>query len=77
MRDIAVDKNDEIIIQTIIKMGQTLGLDVIAEGVETIEQHRMLEQYGCENFQGFLFGMPVPIAEFEQSLIDVPERKHG
>jgi len=77
VRDIAVDKNDEVIIQTIIKMGQTLGLEVIAEGVETAEQHRMLEQYGCENFQGYLFGRPVPIAEFEQSLIDIPERKHG
>jgi diguanylate cyclase (GGDEF)-like protein/PAS domain S-box-containing protein len=77
VRDIAVDKNDEIIAQTIIKMGQTLGLDVIAEGVETEEQQRILEQHGCENFQGYLFGKPIPIAAFEQALGIVPERKHG
>jgi diguanylate cyclase (GGDEF)-like protein/PAS domain S-box-containing protein len=77
VRDIAVDKNDEIIVQTIIKMGQTLGLEVIAEGVETEEQRRMLEHHGCENFQGYLFGKPVPITEFERALIAVPELKHG
>ncbi len=68
VRDITHDKNDEIIVQTIIKMGQTLGLEVIAEGVETNEQRRLLEQYGCENFQGYLFGKPVPVEEFELSL---------
>ena len=77
VRDIAVDKNDEIIAQTIIKMGQTLGLEVIAEGVETEEQRRILEHHGCENFQGYLFGKPIPIAAFEQALSVVPERKHG
>jgi diguanylate cyclase (GGDEF)-like protein/PAS domain S-box-containing protein len=68
VRDIAVDKNDEIIVQTIIKMGQTLGLEVVAEGVETDEQRRMLVQYGCENYQGYLFGKPVPVADFERAL---------
>ena len=72
VRDIAIDRNDEIIIQTIIKMGQTLGLEVIAEGVETDEQRRMLQQYGCENFQGYLFGRPVPVDEFEQALKITP-----
>jgi diguanylate cyclase (GGDEF)-like protein/PAS domain S-box-containing protein len=75
VRDIAVDKNDEIIVQTIIKMGQTLGLEVIAEGVETEEQRRRLEQHGCENFQGYLFGKPVPIAEFERALGVAPQLK--
>lgn len=69
VRDITKDKNDETIIQTIIKMGQTLGLEVIAEGVETEEQYNMLKQHGCRNFQGYLFGKPMPIAEFEQALI--------
>ncbi len=68
VRDIAVDRNDEAIVETIVKMGQTLGLEVIAEGVETDEQRRMLERYGCENFQGYLFGKPLPISEFEQAL---------
>lgn len=68
VRDICDDKNDEVIVQTIIKMGQTLGLEVIAEGVETEEQRRLLEQYGCENFQGYLFGRPVSVERFESSL---------
>ena len=43
----------------------------------TEEQLRMLEQYGCENYQGYLFGRPVPIAEFEHALFTVPELKYG
>lgn len=69
VRDITVDRNDEVIIQTIIRMGQTLGLEVIAEGVETDEQRRRLQRYGCEHFQGYLFGRPIPVDEFEQLLI--------
>ena len=68
VRDITTDKSDEIIVQTIIKMGQTLGLEVIAEGVETREQLSILEQHGCRNFQGFLFGRPIPAADFELAL---------
>lgn len=69
VRDITDDTNDEVIVQTIIKMGQTLGLEVIAEGVETEQQRRLLERYGCENFQGYLFGKPVPVAEFEEAVL--------
>ena len=68
VRDIVIDRNDEIIVQTIIKMGQTLGLEVVAEGVETDEQLSMLQQHGCRNFQGYLFGRPLPIADFESAL---------
>jgi len=67
VRDITTDKNDETIVQTIIKMGQTLGLEVIAEGVETERQYAVLKQQGCENFQGYFFGRPVPIDEFERN----------
>ncbi len=72
VHDIAVDRNDEIIVQTIIKMGQSLGFDVIAEGVETEAQRRRLEHHGCRNFQGYLFGKPVPIADFERALAGFP-----
>lgn len=69
VRDIVVDQNDRAIVRTIIQMGQTLGLEVVAEGVETEEQRRMLEEYGCQGFQGFLFGRPVPIEEFERAFL--------
>jgi EAL domain-containing protein (putative c-di-GMP-specific phosphodiesterase class I) len=47
-------------------MAQSLGLDVIAEGVETEEQRKLLMKNGCSNYQGFLFGRPVPIEKFEE-----------
>jgi len=68
VRDIAVDSNDLTIVQTIIAMARSLNLDVIAEGVETQEQLRLLISRGCREFQGYLFGRPVPIADFDRRL---------
>ncbi|MDO9227081.1 MAG: EAL domain-containing protein [Pseudomonadota bacterium] len=63
--DLATDPNDAAIVQTIITMGHTLGLDVIAEGVESEAQLARLDQYGCAHFQGFLFSRPLPLEAFE------------
>lgn len=68
VRDITTDVNDAAIIKTIIAMATTLDLNVIAEGVETEAQLRMLKKYSCRSFQGYLFSKPVPIADFEQQL---------
>jgi len=65
VRDLAINSNDRAIVHTIIAMAQSLKLDVIAEGVETEEQLQLLEMAGCVHYQGYLFGKPVPIAEFE------------
>ncbi|OIQ80307.1 phytochrome-like protein cph2 [mine drainage metagenome] len=54
-----------LVAQTIIAMGRGLALDVIAEGVETREQYAFLAEHGCHAFQGYLFGRPLPLAEFE------------
>ncbi len=68
VRDIAVDNSDKAIVSTIIVMAQSLGLDAIAEGVETEEQRQFLLDTGCTHYQGYLFGKPVPIAQFEAQL---------
>ena len=68
VRDIIGDADDDVIVQTIIAMSHALGLEVIAEGVETPEQQRFLLENGCETYQGYLFGRPVPVDVLEESL---------
>jgi diguanylate cyclase (GGDEF)-like protein/PAS domain S-box-containing protein len=68
VRNINVTTNDAVIVQTIIGMAASLGINVIAEGVETESQRVFLEQNGCPLYQGYLFSPPVPIEEFEAFL---------
>lgn len=65
VRDMTVDVGDNAIVQTIIAMAKVLNLDIIAEGVETEEQHQRLHFLGCDHYQGYLFSKPVPIEQFE------------
>jgi sensor c-di-GMP phosphodiesterase-like protein len=65
VRNIGIKHTDSVIIQTIIGMAKNLGIEVIAEGVETVAQRSFLEEHGCLLCQGYLFSEPVPLAEFE------------
>ena len=68
VRDIGTDSNDRAIVSAIIAMTQSMKLSVIAEGVETKEQRQFLLDEGCTHYQGYLFGKPVPIEQFEALL---------
>jgi len=64
VRDIETDSNDVVIVETIISMARHLGLNVVAEGVETANQFVFLEDKGCHLFQGFYFSRPLTRKEF-------------
>ena len=63
VRDLTQNAEDDAITQAIIRMGKALGLTVVAEGVETIEQDKFLRDHACDEIQGFLFSKPVSAAE--------------
>jgi diguanylate cyclase (GGDEF)-like protein/PAS domain S-box-containing protein len=67
VRDMINNTNDAVIVQTIIAMAKSMDLEVIAEGVETQAQYDFLKVCGCRNYQGYLFGKPVPIEQFDTS----------
>lgn len=72
VRDITTDPHDAAIVQTIIAMAENLGMEVIAEGVETEAQREFLELRGCRAYQGYLYAKPLPVAELEQKLSGLP-----
>lgn len=65
VREVLSDLNDASIAKTIIALAQSLGLGVIAEGVETESQRDFLFSAGCKAYQGFLFSQPLPLDGFE------------
>jgi len=68
VRDLLNDPNDAAIASTIIALADSLGLSVIAEGVEHERQRRFLAEQGCHTYQGYLFGRPGPLESFMASL---------
>lgn len=64
-RNLAPDSDDLVLCEAIVIMAHKLGLRVIAEGVETLEQRDLLVQIGCDYGQGYLFSKPLPAGQFE------------
>ena len=68
VRDVVESVNEQGIVRAIIAMAEALQIRVLAEGVETKAQRQHLADIGCNYFQGYLFGKPVPIVQFEAAL---------
>lgn len=68
VRKLPNSPNDAVVVQSIITLANSLGINVIAEGVETEAQRLFLEQHGCPLFQGYLFSKPIPLPMFEERL---------
>ena len=64
IRNLSTDPNDAAIVRAVINLGHSLGIEVIAEGVDSAEQVTMLRAEGCEEAQGFFFSTPVPAEDF-------------
>ncbi|MFN7027248.1 MAG: EAL domain-containing protein, partial [Pseudorhizobium sp.] len=69
VRDVLLDPSDAAIARSIIALAGSLGLEVIAEGVETPAHHQFLLAHGCMRFQGYLFGKPMPLEQFEATVL--------
>ena len=65
MRDILIDPDDAVIAKMVITLADSLGLTVIAEGVESQEQRDALAVMGCRSYQGYLFSQPLPAQDFQ------------
>lgn len=68
-----MQEKDEIVIRDVVELGKHLHMQIVTEGVETLEQSNFLENIGCDIAQGYYYGRPMPMDKFEQML----EKNHG
>ncbi|HDS1794973.1 TPA: EAL domain-containing protein [Pseudomonas putida] len=77
LQDVPGSQKDREIVQAIIVMAHTLHLQVVSEGVETVEQQAFLEAHGCDYLQGYLLGRPVPLADLRPLLERLQRQSEG
>jgi len=70
VHDVLTDSNDAAIIQMVLAVGKTIHCDIVAEGVEQVEQFDLLRDFGCDYFQGYYFSRPIAVANFEEFVIN-------
>ncbi len=77
VRDMLTDRSDAAIIEAIVRMGQALDLELVAEGVECSEQSQQLLALGCELMQGYLYCRPMPFEQLRKNLDLLPALEHN
>lgn len=68
VQDAVTTSRSASLVKNVIQIGRDLGHEVLAEGVETLEQHALLASTGCQQFQGYLYGKPMSLADFEHRI---------
>lgn len=68
VRNVALHREDAAVVQAVLYLGRSFGLEVIAEGVESEAHERLLQEYGCKEAQGYLYGRPMPAEQLLQML---------
>ncbi len=63
VRDLEIDRANQAILRAIVALGKNLGLNVVAEGIETQLQKNFLAAIGCDQIQGYLLSKPLPMKE--------------
>ena len=76
VRDLDADAADAAVVNAIIAMAHSLDIGVVAEGVETLQQQQYLQQRDCDQVQGFLYSIAVPLEMLENRIADI-EHRHG
>jgi diguanylate cyclase (GGDEF)-like protein/PAS domain S-box-containing protein len=76
VRNLVTEVGDRAIVKSIIALGRSLDLQVVAEGVETIEQQQMLQEFGCELLQGYLYARPLAAGQVPSFMASLDPRKN-